>query len=145
MLIGAIKDACDTFVADHKQKLKNRQDAYLAKHGRFWQGALTPATPPDDGAVGTPDLTLKVPGFRSSWGHVLKGANAWPAEWPFSARCDTYDGPAGKGWTLTVSVTKNAKTHTRVRDFGPLAQDIGWFQVTDPIAVAPPVEDDDLP
>jgi hypothetical protein len=143
--VATIKDTVDAFVAEHKGKLKNRQDQYRAKHGSYWQGPMTPEIAPDNGVDVAPDLTRKAVGFRSGWSHLLKGANAWPASWPFQANVDTYSGPNGDGWTLTTRFTKNGKTYIRVRDFGPAGLDSGWGQVPDPIVIEPPVEDEDLP
>jgi hypothetical protein len=145
MQIADIKNAVDTFVADNKDKLKNRQDQFKAKHGRFWQGPMTHTVTPDDGAVTAPDLTIKANGYISTWGHVLKGANAWPAIWPCACVVNVYVSPLGHGWTLTTLVTKNGKTHARVRDFGPANGDANWSQAPDPVVITPPVEDPDLP
>jgi hypothetical protein len=144
MLIGDIKDAVDQFLQDNKQKLINRQNAYHAKHGCYWQGVQTPATPPDDGALVAPDLTTKAGGFRSTWGHVLKGDNAWPATWPCAARVDTFRSKSGDGWTITVFVTKNGKTHFRTKDYFGQG-DTQWAQVPDPIVPPPVDENEDLP
>lgn len=142
MQIGAIKDAVDAFIAENKDQLKRRQAQYLAKHGRYWQGPLTPVVPPDDGALAAPDLSRAV--LRSSWGHVLKGADAWPATWPCSCRVDASNGPGGHAYTLTVFVTKNGKTHTRTRDFLG-TNDTAWSQVPDAIVPPTPTEEEDLP
>lgn len=142
MQLADIKNAVEAFVAANKDQLRRRQAQYLAKHGRYWQGPTTPTPPPDDGALVAPDLAAKV--LRSSWGHVLKGADAWPATWPASFRVDASVGTTGHSYSLTATVTKNGKTHMRVWGFHG-APDTGWILLPDPIV--PPIEnpEEDLP
>lgn len=97
------------------------QEAYAASHGgRYFQGILTPTTPPDDGAVVNPDQTKKPTDQVERWLDVFTGANALPAtNWPVSVSIDVYDGPDGKGWVVNVIYTKGGETWSRSFNTGP--------------------------
>lgn len=136
--LGQIKTAIENFRDAHAAKIVAKQEAYLAAHGTYWQGIITPATPSDDGASLAADYTLKPTDQPTSWADVFSGVDALPANIPAQARMDVYNGPLGKGWTITLLGTKNGVLYWRTWAVGPetwRAQD--WSSCTLPCGLAP--------
>ena len=116
-----IQAAIDNFWTNHQTKFVGVQNDYAAGHsGRYWQGIVTPATPPDDGALVNPDLARKPTDQPERWIDVFTGGRALPnTNWPASIHVDVYDGPDGKGWSVTVTYTKGGETWSRTFHVGP--------------------------
>lgn len=130
-----LKTNLDKFQADHAAKIAAVQDAYFATHGRYWQGIENPDTPPDElTAVKSPDLTKRPTDQAEKWDDVFKSALALPATWPASLRVDVYDGPRGKGWTLTLTCKEGGKLQVRTWNWGPETErhDKAWREVVTP-------------
>ena len=118
--IAQIKTAIENFRTAHGPKIVARQEAYAANHnGRYWQGIITPTVPPDDGASVAADYTKKPTDQLERWADVFKAADALPANIPCQISVDVYDGPLGKGWTVTLQGTKASKMYTRTWNVGP--------------------------
>lgn len=117
--VAQIKAAAEQFRQDHGTKFRNRQETYFAIHNINWQGIISHAVIPDDGIAAPPDLTRRPTDQVERWQDVFTGANALPANWPIAIQVDVYDGPSGKGWTITVLATKNLITYSRTWNFGP--------------------------
>jgi len=127
-----IQTAADNFWTTNQQKFIDVQDAYAAAHGgNYFQGIITPTTPPDDGAFTVPDLTKKPTDQAERWQDVFTGGNALPAtNWPVSIRIDVYDGPRGKGWVLSVTYTKAGETWERAVNVGnETEREFAWRRV----------------
>lgn len=94
--------------------IHQRQQVYRAMNGRFWQGARTHTVTPADGNATAPDLTRKAGDFED-W-------QTFGAQLPASVECafqvDTYSGPSGDGYTVTVFVVVNGETWTRTATVG---------------------------
>ena len=136
--LAQIKTAIETFRSNHAAKIIAKQEAYLASHGTYWQGILTPNSPPDDGATVAADWTKKPTDQARRWADVFKDADALPDNIPAQIRVDVYDGPLGKGWTITLAGTKNGNRYWRTWNVGPetsRAQD--WLSCVLPCSVAP--------
>ena len=126
----------DKFQSDHVAKIAAVQDAYFATHGRYWQGIETPDIPPDElTAVKSPDLTKRPTDQAEKWDDVFRSALALPSTWPASLRVDVYDGPLGKGWTLTVVATKAGVRYWRTWSVGPEDRATNWQSCTLPCGV----------
>lgn len=117
--VAQIKAAAEQFKQDHGAKFLNRQEAYLTARNINWQGIISHVTIPDDGVATAPDLTRRPTDQNERWQDVFTGANLLPATWPIAVQVDVYDGPSGKGWTITVLATKNGITYSRTWNFGP--------------------------
>jgi hypothetical protein len=94
----------DQFVEARLSAARAAQEAFRAARGRYWQGVETPGVAP-----GAPDLAARPTDQAESWGDVV-GPLSLPAEWDVRLRVDVYDGPAGKGWTLTASTAGRRRT-----------------------------------
>lgn len=118
--LAQIKAAIENFRDTHGPKIVARQEAYAAAHnGRYWQGIITHNTPPDDGASTPADYTRKPTDQAERWSDIFTGANALPANIPCQIRVDVYDGPLGKGWTVTLSGTKGGNYYWKTWNVGP--------------------------
>jgi hypothetical protein len=114
-------------------KVASVQATYAASHsGRFWQGIITPTTPPDDGALVNPDLGKKPTDQPEDWDDVFTGPNALPTtNWPNSLRIDVYNGPSGQGYVVVGVYTKGGETWGRSINIGPETyRDLPWIAVT---------------
>jgi hypothetical protein len=122
--------AADDFLAAWLSTLAARQNAYLASHGRYWQGLLTHAAAPahaanrDDSAA--PDRMASRPHYQTEdWLAVLP-------EWaglllPAAVRVDQYVSPVGPGWVLTLELVHGRDRYARSVNVGPEAyRDSPW-------------------
>ena len=110
--------------------LVRRQNHYLVTYGRYWQGILTPSTPPDDLADATMDWTRRPSDQAESWAERFSGLDALPTTMKAQIRVDVYDGPLGKGWSVSLRFRKTGKIYERTWAFGPEARDDAWHEVT---------------
>lgn len=133
--VAQIRAAIENFRDTHAAKIVARQEAYLAAKGRYWQGIITPAVPPDDGASVVPDYTRLPTDQAESWADVFSGLGALPSTVPAQISVDVYDGPLGKGWTLTVVATKAGVRYWRTWSVGPEDRATNWQSCTLPCGV----------
>ena len=123
MTLQEIRQAVEAWRDTHGPKIVRRQARYLARHGRYWQGVAALASPPDDGARVAADWTRKPTDQQESWADVFvsdaDGDDRLPATVPARVRVDVYDGPRGKGWSLTVEIQKGGRTFARTWHVGP--------------------------
>ena len=113
-----IKAAAQSFVAQQLGTIIPVQNQYFNK-GIHFQGINTPDIPPDDGATVVPDLSKKPTDQAESWADMFTGPTALPGAWNCQMQIDVYDGPLGKGWTLTGRATKLPTVMSKVWNFGP--------------------------
>jgi hypothetical protein len=127
--LAEIKTAIENFQTTHGAKIVARQEAYAANHGgRYWQGIITPAVAPDDGASVVADYTKHPTDQTERWTDVFTGANILPANIPCQIRVDVYDGPLGTGWTVTLQGTKSGVLYWRTWNVGPETwRQTGWL------------------
>jgi hypothetical protein len=121
----------EAFFADTLAVIGKIQSAYAASHGgKFWQGILTPATPPDETTKQRPPDLSKHPTDQSeAWEDVFKGADILPANWPAQLQIDVYDGSLGTGYTITLQASEGGKLQARTWNFGPEThRDSAWFE-----------------
>lgn len=111
----------DAWWTMHGPRYQAVQTDYARAHrGRHWQGIITPAIPPDDGATRDPDLGRKPTDQAERWEDVFTGATALPATaWPSQVAIDVYDGPLGTGWTAILTYIARGETWRRVVHVGP--------------------------
>lgn len=110
-------------------QLQVRQSAYLKKNGRYWQGLRTHDDLPKDGERKPAQLKRRPSDQPEDWeafGFSLGAVEA-------SFRVDTYDGPKGKGYTVTTEVEIEGKAYARVVNFGPEAHREAAWHVRDSI------------
>lgn len=131
-----VQAAADRAITDWTPALTSSQDAYLAAHGRYWQGlathATTPTHAPDRDGMAAPDLLATKPHYQAEdWLTVLPGLAGvrMPALW----RIDQYIGPQGAGWVLTAEMIHDGTRYARGVNAGPETyRDRPW-------AVVPPL------
>jgi len=129
--LAQIKTAIENWHSNNLTKFVSREDDYRALRGRHWQGIVTPNTLPDNGASVTADWTKRPTDQPESWADWFTGANALASSIPCQVRIDVYDGPKGKGWTMTVRFTKDGRTYARTWNTGPETwRDRDWADVT---------------
>lgn len=120
----------NTFLTNLATAAATRQAAYLAAHGRYFQGLRVLTITPADGATANPDrLPSKPTDQAESWadaglnpGNGLE-VNLW---------CDTYQAPGGQGYVLGVEVWYSGSLWRRTQNFqGPESwRTTGWTDVT---------------
>ncbi len=102
--------------------LEARQEAYIAAHGRYFQGIRTHAVLPK-GEIDEetpPNSRVKPTDQAEDWDDV---GILLPAKMPFALAIDVYDGPRGVGWSARVEVDYRGILHSRRVGFGPDAAD----------------------
>lgn len=109
-----LQATCDAALTTLQTAVDAYQPSYYAAHGRYWQGLMTPATVPADGALVAPDLTLKPEGQAEDWSGVSIAATL-----PFSVQVDRYDGPRGTGYQILVRVLDSGQLAVRSIGIGP--------------------------
>ena len=128
--MSAITDAIDVLLADYWPTIQQRQAAYYAENGSYFQGLPTHTTPPVDGAQVQPDNIATTPGDQP----VPWPAEDFPADGlPCSVRLDVYSGNGIAGYTLTAEVVISGELWQRAIDSG--ADDsraYGWRVATPP-------------
>jgi len=128
--LAEIRTLVDNWKDTIGPKIVNRQNAYFATHGRYWQGIVTPGVRPDDGGSVVPNYTFKPTDQATSWADHFSGANALPGSIPAQIAIDVYDGPLGKGYTITLFITKAGRLYARTWNVGPENRDAAWADVT---------------
>lgn len=126
--VAEIKTAIENWRTTHGPKLVDRQEAYAATHGgHYWQGIITPSLHPDDGKTRLADWTRKPTDQITRWIDLFNGSFALPDNLFAQIQVDTYDGPFGKGWTMTLQATKTGTLYWRTWNVGPETyRNIGW-------------------
>jgi hypothetical protein len=103
-----------------------QQDGFRGLAGDFFQGLPTHSEPPADGAQVAPDRLSDHPTDQPVAWTAFKGL---PETMMSSLRCDTYDGPAGAGYVLTLEVEIAGVLWRKSFNFGPEEwRAAGWAQ-----------------
>lgn len=124
-----IKAAAQAFVAQQLSTIIPVQNQYFNK-GINWQGINTPDTIPNDGATVVPDLTKKPTDQTEAWEDMFTGLTTLDSPWNCQMQIDVYDGPLGKGWTLTARARKDSTLMSKVWSFGPEDRATDWIETT---------------
>ncbi len=112
--------------------LEARQEAYIAAHGRYFQGIRTHAVLPK-GEIDEetpPNSRVKPTDQAEDWDDV---GILLPAKMPFALAIDVYDGPRGVGWSARAEVEHLGRAFARQIGFGPDAAGYtySWQDMTD--------------
>ena len=132
--IAQIQAAIDAWMLSNQQKFVRRQDKYFPVNRRYFQGIMTPAVAPDDGAVIALDWDKKPTDQIESWRDVFvndaDGNDVLPANGPVQIRMDSYHSPFGHGWLIALQGTKDEVLWFRTWNFGPETwRETGWLSV----------------
>lgn len=125
-----IRQAVDDRLAALWTAIQNKEAAYYAANGKYWQGLRTMSAIPADGATALPDIGTATPTDQP---------DPWPAAlrqvaMEMALQIDVYDGPSGVGYVATVSVRINSRVWERAAQVGPETwRQHGWqLGVTSP-------------
>lgn len=98
-----IRQACDDAVTAAWTAIQNKQDAYFAANGRYWQGLKTSSVTPADGVTATPDVGTATPADLAGqpWPAAIRSSSL-----PCSLEIHRYQTPRdGWGWVAIATVT----------------------------------------
>jgi hypothetical protein len=110
--------------------LETYQDDYFAANGTYFQALASHSSPPEGDA--NPD---GLPSHPTDQAEAL--ADLWdyaglPASVNWSFRVDTYDGPDGPGYVLTVGCSHGNDHWQRSINYGPESyRTVDWFVLED--------------
>jgi hypothetical protein len=114
--MAAFRANADAKLTNLFNRLDSRQVDFLAASNRYAQLVFNHATCP---AVGdsetTGNNTNEAPTHGASWAAFAPLTSSLPAR----VRCDVYDGPQGKGWSLTAQVCVGTNVVERTMHSGP--------------------------
>ena len=123
MTLAELKTKADAKLVTFWGVLTTKEDAYFAKHGRYFGFNWSPSMEVVDG-VDT-DFVLNPPSrfFEAA-------AVSFPATTvPFQIQVICHDGPLGKGFTATVRVKlPNGDVYMRSKGYGAHGEDRAWYK-----------------
>lgn len=123
MTLAELRDKADARLATFWTALVAKEEAYFAKHGKYFQLLLTPETNVVDGVDS--DFTVRHP---SDEVHVVDVDFPWASKIPFNIRVDEWVGPNGNGFRAVAQVElPNGRKFTRSRDSDNV--DSGWNEI----------------
>lgn len=132
MTLAQLRDKANARLATFWTALVAKEEAYFAKHGKYFQLLVTPETNVVDGVDS--DFTARNP---SDEVHVIDVDFAWATKIPFNIRVDEWVGPNGKGFKATAQVElPGGRKFQRSRDSDNV--DSGWTEIIPPPEPTPP-------
>lgn len=120
-----ISGPAETATAAVKVQVDAMQPAYLAAHGHYWQGILTPIVLPADGVELAADYTVKPTDQAEDW-TVL---SVRPLTLPMSVECHVHKGPLGDGYTVYDHVVEAAVHWVKAIGAGPHSATFDWTEL----------------
>jgi len=131
MTLTELRDKADAKLATFWSALVTKQNAYYAKHGKFFQLLVSPENPVVDGADS--DFTTRSP---SDERFAVDVDFTWTEKIPFNITVDEWVGTGGNGFKATVVVQlPNGDQYTRSRTYEPQPDDL--TDPENPVAVDP--------
>ena len=133
--LNQMRNAIDNFVTNKWSTIVARQENFRTNRGRYWQGLPThlvcPAHSNSTDGSKTGDRLGESPDDQGQFSTWLNVFPEWLTELlPACVRVDTYDGPQGQGWVLTVEATHNGRLYRRSQNVGPESfRTQGWHEV----------------
>jgi len=124
-----IRAQVDTWVSNRWAAIQNAQAAYLAQHGRYFQGLRTHTVRPNDGLETPPDVGDNKPTDQAErWSDVFPLPTTMPARLTMSV----YHGPQGHGFEVVASVRIGLEVWRRIAQVGPETfRARPWHRVTE--------------
>lgn len=121
--LAQIRDKADTQLAKFWTALQTKQDAYFAKHGKYFQLLVTPSNAVIDG-IGS-DFSNRVPSDEK---FVIDREFAFAEKIPFQIEVHEWVSGKGAGYRAHVYVQLlDGRIFSRNRDNSQV--DSGWFEV----------------
>lgn len=127
MTLQQIKDQADAKLATLWTAVQNKEAAYFAANGRYWQGLKTHTVNPADGNETLPNVGTATPYYQSD-PYPLAIRNT---ALPMALEIHQYQCPDGtKGYQAFVYVTVLGETYTRSAQVGPETwRAYGWRKI----------------
>jgi hypothetical protein len=134
LTLAEVRTKVDNWLAPRWQVVQDRQAAYFAANGRYWQGLRTHTF--DLEYTSTVDAEAQADALDSAptdqienWLAVFPEFGVTPI--PAVLIVDVYDGPLGHGYVAQLWVKFNGNIYTRSAQVGPEDwRAAGWQQVT---------------
>ena len=120
LLILNYKQKADAILGGFWGALKNKQDAYFAKHGKYFQLLISPNSDVIDGLDS--DHVIVNPSDEK---HLADMEFLWTTKIPFQISVDEWVGET-VGYSATVTAFVNGKRYKRRKDSEN--NDTGWFE-----------------
>ena len=125
MTLLEFKQKADLILIDFWKELSLKQDAYFAKHGKYFQLLISPSSKVLDG-LDSSFITISPNDEK----YLLDMSFSWVSKIPFQISVDEWVGET-KGYSATATVIINGKTYQRTRDINK--NDTGWNEATNTI------------
>jgi hypothetical protein len=123
MTLAELRTKADPILVDFWTALNTRQDAYFAKHGKYFQLLVSPTTSVVDGVDS--DFSVRRP---SDEAHVIDVDVPWATKVPFQIEVHEWvGGGTDKGYVAIVTAEVNGDVYKRSRDSNNV--DSGWYKV----------------
>lgn len=123
MTLLELKQKADPILANFWVALKTKQDAYFAKHGKYFQLLVSPTAEVLDGVDS--DFVVRKP---SDEVHVVDVDFAWESKIPFQIEVHEWVGADNdSGYTALVKVKVGVDEYRRSRNSNNV--DSGWYKV----------------
>jgi hypothetical protein len=125
-----LQDTATEIVASKTAQIVGCQDAFKASRGKYMQVLWTSSTTPTDGKVVVSDqLTLK-PYYQTESAELFFTCTGIKTDLPARLRVDTYDGPNGHGFSVTLEVMSGKEKYQRTLNFGAeIYRERDWAEV----------------
>jgi hypothetical protein len=120
--LAQVRTRVNAWLADRWPIVVARQENYRANRGRYWQGLLSHSIVPAhtngaDGDAVADRLTQNPSDQFDTWKNVFPEWDGAPL--PAAIRCDTYSGPLGDGYCVTIFIRFNGTLYSRSQNVGP--------------------------
>ena len=120
MILLEYKQKANAILVNFWGALKTKQDAYFAKHGKYFQLLISPNSDVVDGVDS--DYIIVNPSDEK---HLADMEFLWVTKIPFQISVDEWVGET-VGYSATVTAFVNGKRYKRRRDSDN--SDTGWFE-----------------
>lgn len=127
MTLSELRNKADPILADFWQTLKTRQDAYFAKHGKYFQLLVSPTDKVSDGVDS--NFTIRKPSDEK---YEVDVTVPWSTKIPFQIEVHEWVG-SDKGYIAVVTAEVNGNTYKRSRD--SKGEDSGWYKYVEPVTL----------
>lgn len=125
--LAQVRTRVDDWLTARWDNIVARQETYFVNHGVYWQGLITHTVVPAHTTLlfgdSLADRLLVTPTDQrgANWLQALTGLNLNIELFPAALICDSYEGPAGNGFALTVLAYHNGTLYGRTQGYGPQA------------------------
>jgi hypothetical protein len=121
MTLQELRDKAEPILTDFWIALRDKQNAYHAKHGKYFQLLITPETAVVDGVDS--DFTKRSP---SDEVHTIDVDFAWATKIPFQVEVHEWVRHAESGYLVRIRAILNGEEYRRERHKGGF--DTDWYK-----------------